>query len=228
MLDEGLLTYRNRLYIPSCDDLKRFIMDELHKRPYIGHPSYQKMITTTRKQFNWPGLKNDIVDYLAKCLEFQQVKVKHQHPSGLLQPLPIPKWKWETISMDFITRLPKWTKKNDAIMVVVEKLSKSTHFIPVKSTFKGIDISHIFMKKIFRLCGMPREIVSDRDTKFTSSFWKSLMVGFETKLLFSTTYHPQTDGKTKRVNQILEDMLRMHVINQPKKWEDYLPLVEFS
>jgi transposase InsO family protein len=84
------------------------------------------------------------------------------------------------------------------------------------------------MKEIFRLHGMPKEIVSDRDTKFTSNFWKSLMVGLETKLLFSTTYHPQTNGQMERVNQILEDMLRMHVMHQPKKWEDYLPLVEFA
>jgi hypothetical protein len=102
-----MLTYKNRLYIPSCDDLKRFIMDELHKRPYIGHPGYRKMITTTRKQFYWPGLKNDIADYLAKCLECQQVKEEHRHPTRLLQPIPIPEWKWETISMDFITELPK-------------------------------------------------------------------------------------------------------------------------
>jgi hypothetical protein len=130
--------------------------------------------------------------------------------------------------MDFITGLPKSTKKNDAIMVMVDKLSKSTHFVPIKSTCKAIDIANIFMKEIFRLHGMPREIVSDRDTKFTSSFWKSLMAGFETKLLFNIAYHPQTDGQTERVNQILEDMLRMHVMHQPKKWEDYLPLVEFS
>jgi hypothetical protein len=90
MLDEGLLTYKNRLYIPSCDDLKRFIMDELHKIPYIGHPGYHKMITATRKQFYWPGLKKDIDDYLAKCLECQQVKAKHRHPTWFLQPLPIP------------------------------------------------------------------------------------------------------------------------------------------
>jgi hypothetical protein len=101
-------------------------------------------------------LKKDIADYLAKCLECQQVKAEHQHPVGLLQPLPIPEWKWETISMDFITGLPKSTKKNDAIMVVVDKLSKVAHFIPVKSTCKEIDITSIFMKEIFRLHGMPK------------------------------------------------------------------------
>jgi hypothetical protein len=154
--------------------------------------------------------------------------VEHRHPTRLLHPLPIPEWKWETISMDFITGLPTSTKKNDAIMVVVDKLSKSAHFIPIKSTYKAIDIAQIFMKEIFRLHGMPREIIFDRDTKFTSNFWKSPMAGLETKLLFSTTYHPQTDGQTERVNQILEDMLRMHVMHQPRKWENYLPLVEFA
>jgi transposase InsO family protein len=129
--------------------------------------------------------------------------------------------------MDFITGLPTSTKKNDAIMVVVDKLRKSAHFIPVKSTCKAIDIAQVFMKEIFRLHKIPKEIMSDRDTKFTSNFWKSLMVGLETKLLFSTAYHPQTNGQTERVNQILEDMLRMNVMHQPKKWEDYLPLVEF-
>jgi hypothetical protein len=227
-LKEGLLTYKNILYILNCDDLKWFIMDELHKRPYTGHLGYQKMITDTRKQFYWHGLKKGIANYLAKCLECQQVKAEHRHPARLLQPLSIQEWKWETISMDFITGLPKSTKKNDAIMVVVDKRSKSSHFIPVKSTCKAIDIANIFMKEIFKLHGMPKEIVSDKDTKFTSNFWKSLMVSFETKLLFITAYYPQTNGQTERVNQIVEDMLRMHVMDQPKKWEDYLPLVEFA
>jgi hypothetical protein len=127
--------------------------------------------------------------------------------------------------MDFITGLPKSTKQNDAIMVVVDKLRKVAHFIPIKSTCKAIDISIIFMKEIFRLHGMPKEIIFDRDTKFTSNFWKSLFASFEKKLLFSTTYHPQTNGQTERLNEVINDMLRMHVMHQPKKWEDYLPLV---
>jgi hypothetical protein len=161
------------------------------------------MITATRKQFYWPRLKKDITEYLSKCIECQQVKAEHQHPAGLLQPLPISKWKWETISMDFIIGLPTSIKQNDAIMVVVDKLSKYTHFIPIKSTCKVIDISSIFMKEIFRLHGIPKEIMSDRDPKFTSNFWTFFMIGLETKLLFSTTYHPQIDGQTERVNQIL-------------------------
>jgi hypothetical protein len=149
MTEGGLLTYRDRLYIPKDADLKRFIMDELHKRPYTGHPGYQKMITATRKPFYWPGLKKDIAKYLSQYIECQQVKAEHRHPAGLLHPLHIPEWKWETISMDFITRLPTSTKQNDAIMVVVDKLRKYAHFIPVKSTCKAIDIAQIFMKEIF-------------------------------------------------------------------------------
>jgi hypothetical protein len=201
MFNYGMLTYKGRLYILNCDNWKMFIMYELHKRPYASHSGYQKMVTATRMLFYWPRMKKDIVDYLAKCLECQQVKVEHRHPTGLLQPLPILEWIWETISMDFITGLPKSTKQNNAIMVVVDKLSNGAHFIPVKSTCKAIDIVIIFMKEIFRLHGMPKEIISDRDTKFTSNFWKSLFVGFETKLLFSTTYHPQTDGQIERVKK---------------------------
>jgi hypothetical protein len=99
-------------------------MDKLHKRAYTGHPSYQKMITATRKLFYCPGLKKEIADYLSKCIEFQHIKTDHRHLAGLLHPLSIPEWKWKTISMDAITGLPKSTKQNDAIMVVVEKLHK--------------------------------------------------------------------------------------------------------
>jgi hypothetical protein len=113
------------------------------------------MITTTRKQFYWSGLKKDIAKYLAQCIECQQVK-EHRHLAGLLHPLPIPEWKWETISMDFVTGLPTSTKHNDAIMVVVDKLSKSSHFIPIKSNCKAIDIAQIFMKS-YSDCTVCRE-----------------------------------------------------------------------
>jgi hypothetical protein len=135
------------------------------------------------------------------------VKVEHQHPASMLQPLPIPEWKWETISLDFITGLPKTQKQNDSIMVVIDKLSKYAHFIPMKSTYKTINDIEIFMKEIFRLHGIPKMVISDRDVKFTSTFWKELFAGLDTNLNSITSYHPQTDGKTKRMNQIVENML---------------------
>ena len=160
-----------------------------------------------------------------KC---QQVKVEHQHPTGLLQPLPVLEWKWEVISMDFMTGFPMIVRQHDSIMVVVDKLTKVAHLIPIKSMHRTDAIAKIFMKDIFKLHGFPKAIIFDRDTKFTSNFWKSLFVNLGTKMNFSTTCHPQTDGKTERVNRILEDMLHMYVMDKPTKWEDYLQLVEFA
>jgi len=113
-------------------------------------------------------------------------------------------------------------------MVVVDKLRKSAHFVPVQSTYKAIQITNIFMQNIFRLHGLPKCIISDRDVKFTSAFWKALFKGLGTQLNFSTTYHPQTNGQTERVKQVVEDMLQTYVMQQPSKWEDYLHLVEFA
>ena len=125
------------------------------------------------------------------------------------------------ISLDFITGLPRNQNQNDSIMVVVDKLSKEAHFIPVKTTYKAANIADIFLKHIFRLHGVPKVIISDRDPKFTGNFWKSLFKGLNTTLNFSTSFHPQIDGQTERVNQVLEDLLRMYVKDQPGKWEDY-------
>jgi hypothetical protein len=127
--------------------------------------------------------------------------------------LQIPKWKWETISTNFITGLPKTIKKDDVIMFILDKLSKASYFIPIKSTLKSINVANGFMKDIFRLHGFPNTIILDRDAKFTSSLWKILFVGLGTKLEFSMAYHPQTYGQIERVNIVLEDMLRMHVIH---------------
>ena len=113
-------------------------------------------------------------------------------------------------------------RQRDSIMVVVDKLKKAAHFIPVKSTHKTDDIAKIFMKEIFKLHAFPKEIVSNRDAKFTSNFWKGLFSDLGTKLNFSTPYHPQTDGQTERVNEVLEDMLHMYVMDKPTKWEDVM------
>jgi hypothetical protein len=200
----------------------------MHDVPYAGHPSYQKTITAVRSQFFWLGMKKDVADYIARCMECQKVNTEHRHLACLLQPLPILEKKWEVITMDFITGLPRTNKQHDSIMVVVEKLTKGAHFLPVKTTHTTTNIADIFMKEIVRLHRIPRTIVSDIDTKFTSNFWRGLLKGFGTNLFFSTTYHPQKYGKTERVNRIIEDMLRMYVMDKPSKWEDYLHLVVFA
>ena len=127
--------------------------------------------------------------------------------------------------MDFITRFPVTWRQHDSIMVVVDKLTKETHFILVKSTYKTDAIGKIFMNDIFILHGFPKAIVSERDPKFTSNFWKGLFAYLGTKLNFSTSYHPHTDGKRDKVNQLIQDILHMYVMEKPSKWEHYLHLV---
>ena len=166
--------------------------------------------------------------FITKCQECQLVKAKHQYPLGFLQLLPILEWKWEVISMDLITGLRNIQKQNDSIFVVVEKLSKAAQFIPVKLTYKEVHIADIFLKEIFRLQSIRNKFILDQKTKFTRNFWRSLFSGLETQLNFSTSYHQQTDGQIERVKQIVEDMLRMYVMNNCTKWEYYLHLVEFA
>ena len=119
-------------------------------------------------------MKNDVAQFIARCMECQKVKVDHRHPAWLLQPLLIPEWKWDVVTMDFITKLPKMILQNYVIMVVVEKLTKAAHFIPVKTTHKVANIANIYMKEVAMLHGILKDIVSDRDSKFTSKFWEGL------------------------------------------------------
>jgi hypothetical protein len=204
------------------------IFHEMHNVPYVGYPGYQKTVAAIKSHYFWLGMKKEIVEYIARCMEFHKVKAEQRHPTGLLQPLPIPEWKWDVVTIDFITGLPGTGKQHDSIMVVVDKITKAIHFIPLKTTHKATNVTNIFMREGARLHGIPKTILSDRDPKFTSNFWKGLFKGFKTNMNFSTTYHPESDGQTKRVNQVIEDILRMYVMDKPSKWEDHLHLVEFT
>ena len=137
--------------------------------------------------------------------------------------MPIPEWKWDKLGMDFITGLP-WTRSGyDSIWVVLDRLTKVAHFIPVKTTYTSAKLAKIYMTKIVSLHGVSRSIVSDRGTQFTSKFWNQLHETLGTRLESSTTFHPQTDGQTERVNQILEDMLRACPLDYGSSWDDNLP-----
>jgi len=142
------------------------------------------------------------------------VKVECKHSGGLLQPITILEWKWVVISLEFITGFPKAMRQHDSIMVFVDRLTKVRHSISVKSTFAANDVPQVFIRDVVILNGVPKRIVSNRYVKFTSMFLKELFAGFVTKLVFNTNYHPKTDGKTKRANRILEDMLKMYVMHQ--------------
>jgi hypothetical protein len=191
---DSLLLYKNRLYVPNDRELKLEILKEMHNVTYVGHPGYQKTMAAIKSHYFWSGLKKEIVEYIARCIECQRVKAEHRHPTGFLQPLPIPEWKWDMVTMDFITGFPRTSKQQGSIMVVVEKLTKVAHFIPLKTTHREADVVDIFLKEVALLHGIPKTIVSDRDPKFTSNFWKGLFKGFRTNLNCSTTYRIESDG----------------------------------
>ena len=151
-----------------------------------------------------------MLKYVTECLSCQRIKAEHVKMPGKLQPLDIPQMKWEFISMDFVVSLPTVQGGYNSIMVVVDMLTKVAHLIPVKTNFKALDIARLFIKEIFKLHVLPRRIISDRDSLFTSQFWRAIFEAIGTQLCFSTAYHPQTDGQTQRVNQVIEDMLRAY------------------
>ena len=173
-------------------------------------------------------MKKDVTEYVSKCLTCQQVKVEHQVPSSLLNPLLIPQWKWDNITMDFVSGFPLTQKKHDSVWVIVDKLTKSAHFLPVRLDYSMDRLAELYVNEIFRLHGILISIVSNRDPRFTSRFWKELQSALGTRLNFCTAFHPQTNGQSKRVIQVLEDMLRGCALDFSGSWDKYFPLMEFA
>jgi len=226
---EGMLkTSGGRIVIPNDAELRRDILDEAHQTRYTVHPGNNKMYQDLKKKFWWCGMKRDIAEYVAQCHSCQLVKAEHQRPAGLLKPLEVPVWKWDQIAMDFVVGLPKAPSGQDAIWVIVDRLTKCARFLPIKITDSMDKLGELYVREIVRLHGVPISIVSDRDPRFTSKFWEKLQNAMGTKLNFSTAYHPQTDGQSERTIQTLEDMLRLCVLDFKGSWIRYLPLVEFA
>ncbi|GKC79612.1 putative reverse transcriptase domain-containing protein [Tanacetum coccineum] len=173
-------------------------------------------------------MKAEIATYVSKCLTCAKVKAGYQKPSGLLVQPVIPVWKWENITMDFVTKLPKTTSNQDTIWVIIDRLTKFAHFLPMKETNSMEKLTRQYLKEVVSRHEVPVSIIFDRDSKFTSHFWKSLNEALGTQLDMSTAYHPQTDGQSERTIQTLEDMLRGCVIDFGKGWDRHQPLVEFS
>jgi hypothetical protein len=164
---DGLLRFKIWIYVPLNDELRMLILSEAHREVYMSHPRVTKMRADLKPLFLWKGMKADIVNYVAICLECQQVNTEHRHPIGLLQPHAILKSKWEVISMDFIVGLPLTARRHDSIFVVVDTLTKSAEFIPMRTMYQAPDIARVFISEIVRLHGVPKRIISDRGLVFT-------------------------------------------------------------
>ena len=226
--DDGMLLFQGRVCVPAVTPIRELILQEAHSSSYAMHPGSTKMYRTLRPNYWWKGMKKDIAEFVSQCLVCQQVKAEHQSPAGRMQPLFIPEWKWDHITMDFVVGLPRTRSGRDAVWVIVDRLTKSAHFLAINMSFSLDQLAKIYVNEVVSRHGVPMPIVSDRDPRFTSRFWKQLQRALGTKLSFSTAFHPQTDGQSERIIQTLEDMLRAYVIEFTGSWDEHLPLIEFT
>ncbi|GKC15190.1 putative reverse transcriptase domain-containing protein, partial [Tanacetum coccineum] len=225
---DGTLCFNGRSWLPCYGDLRTVIMHESHKSKYSIHSGSEKMYQDMKKLYWWPNMKANITTYISKCLTYAKVKAEHQRPSRLLVQLDIPQWKWDNITMDFFMKLPKSSQGYDTIWVIVDRLTKSAIFVPMRETDSMDKIARMYLKVVVTRHGIPLSIIYDRDSRFASNFWRSLQNALGTSLDMSIAYHPQIDGQSERTIQTLEDMLRAYAIDFGKGWVNHLLLVEFS
>ncbi|GKB93691.1 putative reverse transcriptase domain-containing protein [Tanacetum coccineum] len=195
------LYYLDRIWVPLKGDVRTLIMDESHKSKNFVHPGADKMYCDLRDRYWWPGMKKDVEVYVSKCLTCLKVKAEHQRPSGLLQQPEIPKWKWEGIAMDFVTKFPKTSSGHDTIWVIMDRLTKSTYFLPIREDYKMDRLAILYLNEIVARHDVPIWIISDCDSRFTSRFWQSMQDTLGTRLDMSVAYHPQTDCNTPKLGR---------------------------
>ena len=220
------LRRKGKLVVGKNVALRNELLVHFHDSPVGGHVGVQATMQKMCSLFYWKKMKREVKQFVRNCDVCQRSKPDLSAYPGLLQPLPIPNTVWSSISMDFVEGLPKSQGKN-VIMVVVDRLSKYSHFIPLVHPFTASQVAQKFLDNIYKLHGLPENIVSDRDKVFTSLFWKELFKLLHVKLLMSTAYHPQTDGQTEVVNRSLECYLRCMCGENPKEWCKWLSLAEW-
>jgi len=209
-------------------NLRQMLLQEAHDSLYSGHVGSAKTGHRILQQFYWPNIRLDVEDYCKSCVNCQRNKPTNRKPIGLCQPLEVAWVPWGTVSMDFITQLPKSVDGFDSVFVVMDQLSKRAHFIPTTSDVTADQVAHLFFNNIWKLHGLPHSIISDRDSKFTSDFWKTLWLLLGTKLKMSTAYSPQTDGQTERINRTLEEYIRAYIDPQVGNWAQLLAPAEYA
>jgi len=222
---DGLFYHQNKVVVPPS--FQEQVVEMIHSSPLSGHPGTRKTIELVSRDFFWPKLRKTVRKYISTCDSCIRVKASQKHPLGLLQPLPVPDQKWWVVTMDFITSLPE-SQGFNSILVFTDKLSKMVHFVPTKDSCTAQDCAILFLSQVVRLHGIPKQVISDRDVRWTSIFYQTFSDLIGTKHAFSTAFHPQTDGQTERVNKTLEDFLRHFVDPHQSNWASLLPMAEFA
>ena len=225
LVQDGFLFKGNRLCIPK-HPIRELLIREAHGGGLAGHFGMVKTLEVLKEHFFWPKMLGDVTNIVGKCVTCHLTKSSFK--PGLYTPLPVPVRPWEDVSMDFIVALPRTQRGKDAIMVVVDRFSKMAHFVACHKTDDASMVADLYYREIVRLHGIPKTIVSDRDSKFLSYFWNTLWRKVGTKLLFSTSHHPQTDGQTEVTNRTLGTLLRGLVSKTQKDWDVKLAHAEFA
>ena len=234
-IKDNLLTYSNipnsindeRIVVPK-GEIRKKLLHDYHDTPISGHLGYHRTYELIHRHFYWPRMYQEINNYCKRCTKCQQNKTSSQQQMGYLHPILVPQAKWSQISMDLISGLPKTQKGYDSIYVIVDYLSKRAHFIPTTTSVTGKGLADLFINNVFKLHGLPRVIISDRDPRFIGEFWNNLHKAFGVKLAMSSANHAQTDGQTERTNKTLEQILRSFVNQTHTNWDYLLPLAEFA
>ena len=202
-------------------EIRKTLITTLHDSQLGGHSGIQASWLRAKQLFYWPGMFKEIKTVVLQCDTCRKCKDERAAYPGLLQPLPIPQHSWSHVTMDFIEGLPK-SEGRDTILVVVDRFTKYAHFMSLAHPFEATKIARVFLDHICKLHGIPQSMISDRDKIFTSQFWTELFTLLGVGLNLSTAYHPQTDGQTERVNQVLEMYLRCMTHLEPKRWNTWL------
>lgn len=230
-IKNDVLHYQERVYVPADMALRSVLMKLHHDHPYAGHFGVARTSDLLRRKYYWSKMDQDVDEYVRTCEICQLAKVRRHRPYGQLQPLPVPSRPSEGLSMDFITDLPPSMLRgtiHDAILVIVDRFTKLSTFIPCKKSINAEELADLVTEKVFNIYGYPDSIVSDRGSLFTSGFWSELMYQFGIKRRLSTAFHPQTDGQTERLNQVLEHYLRCYTNQRQDDWSEHLSAAQFA
>jgi hypothetical protein len=226
-LTDGLVYKDDRLCVPDDTPLKTDIISAYHDPITAGHPGTLRTFELVSRDYFWPGMKRFVKNFVRSCDQCQRTKIPRRLPYGTLQSLPVPERPWTSLSMDFITDLPA-SNGFDSILVIVDRLTKMARFITVKKTITAVELADVFIEHIFANHGVSTDIVSDRGSVFLSRFWSAFLDTAKIKGKYSTAFHPQTDGQTERVNQALEQFLRLYTARRQDDWADLLPFAQFT
>jgi len=225
--DKGLVLYRGKVYVPDDSELRRELVTVHHDSKNAGHPGRWKTYELLSRNFWWPGMSTYVQKYVDGCEVCLRSKNFPQKPFGLLQPNEVPDRAWGIVTCDFIVALPE-SRGFTAIMVVVDRLTKMAHFIPCTTNVDAAQTAQLFIKRVFRFHGVPDQILTDRGRQFDSDLMKEVLEALGSKSRLTTAYHPQADGQTERVNQILETYIREFCSYEQDDWVDLLAHAEFA